>query len=154
MFFQRCHRCLYQETLQTRRRGWAKPRMANDNRDLERNNEVGRNIDERGREQGEPKRASKGTGKVQEGAQQDGARMVGGMTANQFHSGQDQLRQRLLRLRHKGTLRRPGRGRTTPSWTWRTGRTSRRPGRGRTLPSWTWWTGGTLSPTGAGIKDR
>ena len=42
MFFQRCHRCLYQETLQTRRRGWAKPRMANDDRDLGRNNEVGR----------------------------------------------------------------------------------------------------------------
>ena len=56
--------------------------------------------------------------------------------------GQDQLQHRLERLGHTGTMRRPGRGRTTPSWTRRTGQTSRRPGRGRTLLNWTRWTGG------------
>ena len=56
--------------------------------------------------------------------------------------GRDQLWYGLKRLGHRGTPRRPGRGRTTPNWTWSTGRTSRRPGRGRTLPNWTGGTGG------------
>ena len=46
-------------------------------------------------------KACKGTGKGQEGAKQDGARMAVGMTANQFHSRLDQLRHRLVRLRHR-----------------------------------------------------
>ena len=37
------HRCLHHGTLQTRRRSQAKPRIADDDRRLERHNEVGRN---------------------------------------------------------------------------------------------------------------
>ena len=45
--------------------------------------------------------ACKGPGRVRDGAQQDGAKVAGSMTANQFHSKLDQLRHRLEQVRHK-----------------------------------------------------
>ena len=43
--------------------------------------------------------ACKGTGRVRDGAQQEGAKVAGNMTADQFHRKPDQLRHRLEQVR-------------------------------------------------------
>ena len=58
--------------------------------------------------------ACKGPGRVRDGAQQDGAKVAGSMTADQFHCKLDQLKYRLEQVRHKMNIGATREGEDTP----------------------------------------